>query len=229
MKKLIIALLVIGLLPVIAYAGPPGTEVASWAWDEDNNIWVFQSSPEDVNLQALGRLFSRYPEFDKCNKDFVINVTVIASVAQWIEWSITGKEWKWYVRKPGNYGGDCITGTIKSNQDVLIDYEGFEPLLYQGDKPSPVDTIPIWYAVGDFVTPPPKGDPEWVWCRDLNNDDDLLEDCQDLHEGIQFKLWNYIHVVECNSACEYMDEATITLKLQCQKDWIDRDTGYFKP
>jgi len=174
-------------------------------------------------------LYAQDAKQGACNKDFKIDVKITAEVAQWIEWSISGTHWKWFVRKPGNYGGDCITGLIKSNQDVKIDFEGFEPLKYipVGDKPSVVDTIPIWFAAGDFVSPPVKTDPAWTWCRDLNKLDPIIEDSEALHKGIQWKLWNYIHVVECNSACKYEDDATITLYLCCQKPWIDRSTGYF--
>ena len=231
MKKLIIALLIFGLLPVAALAQLPDPthEVASWWWDADLLKWVEQSSPTNPNINALGRLYAQDAEMGACNKDFKIDVKITAEVAQWIEWSISGTHWKWFVRKPGNYGGDCITGFIKSNQDVKIDFEGFEPLKYleSNPKPSVVDTIPIWFAAGDFVTPPLKGDPAWTWCRDLNNEDPVIEDSEALHKGIQWKLWNYIHVVECNSACVYEDDALITLKLMCQKPWIDRETGVF--
>ncbi len=231
MRKLIIALFILSLLPVAALAQlpDPAHEVASWAWDADNNVWVAQSSPINPNPMALGRLYAQDYKDGSCNKDFVIDLKITAEIAQWIRWSLSGTHWKWFVRKPGNYGGDCITGVLASNQNVLIDYEGFEPLKYipQNDKPSVVDTIPIWYAAGDFVTPPVKGHPAWVYCRDLNADDDTVFDSAALHAGIQWKLWNYIHVVECNSACKYEDDATITLRLLCQKPWIQRATGYF--
>jgi hypothetical protein len=231
MRKLIFALLIVSLLPLAALAQlpPPEHEVASWWWDEDLKEWLPQSSPANPNPMALGRLYAQDGDKGACNKDFVIDVKITAEVAQWIDWSLSGTHWKWFVRKPGNYGGDCITGWMASNQNVEIDYEGFEPLKYipTGDKPSVVDTIPIWYAAGDFVTPPPKGHPAWIWCRALNARSDTIWDSEALHNGIQWKLWNYIHVVECNSACKYEDDATITLRLLCQKPWIDRKSGYF--
>jgi hypothetical protein len=76
---------------------------------------------------------------------------------------------------------------------------------------------------------PPVGSSDWVRAIDLNNpaEWDTLYDSMVLHSGIQFKLWNMIEVVACNSACEYTDHASISLKLLCQKPWIDRTTGYF--
>jgi hypothetical protein len=233
MKKLIFALLIVSLLPLAAFSQalpPPEHEVASWWWNPDTEKWEQQSSPADPNPTALGRLYAQDADKGACNKDFVIDVKITAEVAQWIDWTISGTHWKWFVRKPGNYGGDCITGWMASNQNVALVYEGFEPLKYvsTGDKKSVVDTIPIWYAAGDFVTPPPKGHNAWVYCRDMAARNDTIFDSAALHAGIQWKLWNYIHVIECNSACKYEDDATITLRLCCQKPWIQRATGFFE-
>jgi len=237
MKKVLIALLILGLLPVAAYApvyNPyydyPGSEVSSWAWV--NGAWVVSSEGANPNECALARCFASLPADSACNKDWKIDVKIHASIAQWIEWSMTGTRWDWFVRKPGNYAADCITATIKSNQNVLVDYHDFGPLVAVDTLKAVLDTIPIWYSVGDYTpTPPPKGDPRWTWCRDLNNaaEWDTIFDSKDLHDGLQFKLWNYIHVENCNSACEYEDDAWISLKLLCQKEWIDTVDGCFKP
>ena len=232
MKKLIIALVVVGLLPVAAMAQYPygGTEVASWYWD--GAAWEVSSDPTNPSPAALARCFASDPLDSSCNKNWEIPVKIHASIAQWIAWSMSGTRWDWYVRKPGNYAADCITATLKSNQNVLVDYHGFGPLWAEDTLKTVVDTIPIWYAVGDFpVGPPPKGDAAWVYCRDMNDpaEWDTVYDSYNLHNGIQFKLWNYIHVVNCNSACEYQDDAYISLILLCQKEWIDTLTGYFVP
>lgn len=234
MKKLLIAMIIVGLLPVVAYAADdypyPGTEVASWYWD--GSAWKASSDPTTPNPAAKARCFASIPLDSACNKNWKIPVKIHASIAQWVDWTMSGTRWDWFVRKPGNYVADCITATLKSNQNVLVDYHGFGPLVYEGVKPSVVDTIPIWYFVGDPATGPPlKDDPAWTWCTDLNNSAewDTIYDSANLHSGIQFKLWNRIEVVECNSACEYQDDAFISLLLLCQKEWIDTLTGNFKP
>jgi hypothetical protein len=233
MKKLIFALLIFGLLPVAALAQLPDPlhEVASWWQNPETGLWEQQSSPVDPNYMAMGRLYAQDGAMGNCNKDFLIPVKITVEVAQWVNWTIGGTHWKWFVRKPGNYAGDCITGWLQSNQDVKIDFEGFEDLLYSADNPKPSvnPIIPIWYAAGDFVTPPPKTDPAWRTAAQINTDDPIIEDSQALHDGIQWKLWNYIHVVNCNSACKYEDDASITLYLMCQKPWIDRSDGFFTP
>jgi hypothetical protein len=222
--KILVAFLVLMLLPVAALAFE-GTEVETWYWDADASAWVYQGTE---NPQALARCWASLPVQGACNKDWDIPVKVHASIAQWIEWSLSGSRWDWRVRKPGRYGADCITATVKSNQHVLVDYHNFDDL--HSDSATVNAWIPIWYHVSALGAQlPPPDSPDWVRAIDLNNSAewDTIYDSQQLHDGIQFKLWNMIQVVECNSACEYQDDANISLKLLCQKWWIDRTTGYF--
>jgi hypothetical protein len=234
MKKLLLALLILSLLPVAALAIDgypyPGSEVSSWYWFE--GAWVVSSEAANPNPMALARCFASLPADSSCNKNWRVDVTIHASIAQWINWSLTGTRWDWFVRKPGYYAADCITATVKSNQNVLVDYHDFGPLIAVDTAKAVMDTIPIFYTVGDYATGPPlMSDPRWVPAVGLNNaaEWDTIYDSATLHQGLQFKLWNYIHVVECNSACEYQDDAWISLELLCQKPWIDTETGYFKP
>ena len=155
-------------------------------------------------------------------------------MAQWIEWSISGTEWKWKIRKvgpnlcqtDGYYAADCITFWLKSNYDVDMTFAGFGD-LYNANS---IDKwIEIWYALGEFNVPPPKTDPVWKSAALLNQTVIHFLDSQLLHDGISLKLWNYIHVTNCNSACEYVDVdgARIILELKMIKPWIDPATGYF--
>lgn len=222
MKKFILVFLVIVLLPVAAFSWD---EVETWYWMEGaGGGWVYQGIGDTL---ALARCWAGFPEADGCNKDFNIPVKIHASIAQWVEWTMSGTRWDWRVRKPGIYGADCITATIQSNQHILVDYHDFDDLQAESSSVNP--TIPIWYYVsGMGADLPPPGD-TWTRSYDLNNSAewDTIYDSQALHDGYQFKLWNMIEVVECNSACEYQDHATISLKLLCQKPWIDREKGYF--
>ena len=232
MKKFLILLSIMLLLPVTAVFAQ---EVDSWYYIDATDTWAKMSGPaHGVDLCARARCFA-YERLDSaCNcREWRIPVHIQASVAQWVDWSISGTTWKWYVRKPGNYAADCITATIASNQDVLVDYHDFGPLVYDttGGKHSVVDTIPIWYGIDlDGADLPPKGDAKWIPAWRLNDpaEWDTLYDSYELHQGIPFKLWNYIHVEKCNSACNYYDDAFISLKLLCQKVWIDT-CGCFRP
>jgi hypothetical protein len=225
MKKLILALLVVSVLPIMAFAQ---TEVDAWYWDTLLTPPAWHQMPLG-GLDNLARCWNTGSAAGACNKVlWPINVSITADVAQWIDWQMSGTSWLWRVRKPGIYAADCITANIKSNQNVAVDYNGFDNLQYDtlGGKHSVNPVIPIWYAfsLSGAVVPT-----DWISATALNASDDTLWDSADLHAGLGWKLWNKIQVVNCNSACQYKDEATITLKLLCQKAWIDSLSGNFLP
>jgi hypothetical protein len=225
MKKLILVVFIIAFLPVLASA-QAHTPVA--AWEDDGGVWV---------TAVDGRCYSSYPvdpDSNSCNKDFVIDVNIHASIAQWVKFTLDGRRWDWFVRKPGYYAADCIAATLWSNQDVEVQYRNFGPLIAEDQEKAVLDTIYIWYAVDavGWNVPPLRSDPAWVPAAGLNEKEewDTVPDSRELHLfGAKFKLWNYIWVQSCNSACEYHDQADITLYLKCQKDWIDRETGDYIP
>jgi hypothetical protein len=237
MKKLLIALIVVGLLPAAALAQPPAgaTEVDSWSYEYDEAagayFWDWQSGPGGPNVLAKARCFASGQADSACNKDWWIFFKVHASIAQWIEWDFSGTRWDWFVRKPGNYAANCMTWWISSNQEVTIDFHEFGPLVAVDPKiPDQDMEIEIYYCFDPpGGVPPLKTDPIWIPAPALNDEDNWfhIEDSYDFHYGTFFKFWNYIHVERCNSACEYQDDAWVTLTLECQKPWIDRSTGYF--
>ncbi|MBC7083490.1 MAG: hypothetical protein H5T95_08370 [Firmicutes bacterium] len=232
MKRIIVvlALMAVLLVPAAALAYNPGvalpsgaTEVETWYLNEAGE-WVSQGTE---NAAALARCWSSGPAQGACNKEsWVINFTHHASVAQWIEWSIGGTRWDWRIRKPGTYAADCINFSLKSNNDVAINYDGFADLAYLEQGEGVKQTIDTYYSYGATLAEAEANG--WVRASDLNNDDDLIEDSAALHAGLNTKLWNKIVVENCNSSCEYEDTATITLTLQNMKHWIDPETGNFK-
>jgi len=234
MKKLAIALMVVTLtvaLSLSVMAGKPkitgqplpAGSVEHQAWKLLGEIWY----PMRVgNPEAEARAFSSGPVSDQCNKIYwEVPVTVHASVAQWIVWTLSGSRYDWRVRKPGEYAANSLTATLKSNSDVEVDFRGFANLRYWASDRFPgVDQeIETWYAYGEASDPSGL---KWIPAAEINGMDALVKDSCDLHAGYSWKLWNKIKVKECNSACEYNDNATITLVLQNQKCWIDPNTGF---
>ena len=197
----------------------------------DSITGEYEGSVGTTGPNQNARCFASNEAFGNCNKyKWVIDVTVHASVAQWIDFTMTGTRWDWFVKKPGWYAANCISAEVASNGDVKIDYDGFGDLEPLGDGKLP---IPIWYSFGPSITEASAG---WVRSFDLNNNDNLLDESEywytvddrfrnKLHEGILWKLWNRINVVNCNTACEYHDDATITLTLESQKGWIEPEEG----
>lgn len=226
MKRLLVVTLLLALLavPGVAAAYDPGqalpagaTEVEAWRWDGAQ--WVSMSTG---GLTSEARCWTSGPTSGACNKEnWPVNVTAHASVAQWVDWTLSGTRWDWRVRKPGTYAADCITFTLKSNNDVFIDYEGFGDLVsVTGNSVNP--NIATAFGFGPTI-----GQVQFVSGDALNTHDDLVPDSDALHAGLSCKLWIKITVVECNSSCEYEDTATVTLKLKNIKMWIDPATGNF--
>lgn len=227
MKKILLGLIALTLtvalsLSVIA-TEPLYLDDEHPAWELIDGQW----SPMGTgSIMANARAWSSEVTDGSCNKEsWQIPVSVHASVAQWIEFTLTGSKYVWRVRKPGTYAANSLTATLKSNGDVKIDFEGFGDL--QSLDESVKDNIPIWYAAADVVDPSYIRPKHWIRADAMNGIDALVEDSGRLHRGYMWKLWNKIRVVECNSACEYQNDATITLVLQNLKTWINPVTGYF--
>jgi len=203
---------------------PPvgGQESGVWYWDDDLQEWVDQAPLPMEDRDA--RLFRAGEGAEgNCNaKYWEIPVEVHASIAQWVDFTLAWDQFHWYVRKPGIYAGNSIEACIASNSDILVDYEGFDNLMPDDPDVGVGTPINVWYGleVGG-VTPLVTGD--WVPAPLLNQDDDYLVDSRELHYSICWKLWNKIEVIECNSACEYSDLATITITLDNQKEWVCED------
>jgi len=236
MKKIAIALMVVALtvaLSLSVMAGDPTPtgealpdgSVEHESWELMGDAWYPMGAG---NLLANARAWSSLPVQGSCNKIYwEVPVKVHASVAQWIEFSLSGSRYDWRVRKPGTYAANSLTATLKSNSDVEVDFDGFENLQYKGSQefPGMKQYIDTWYAYGATL-PNPHG-ARWIPAAEINKLDDEVKDCWGLHNGYSWKLWNKIKVTNCNSACEYEDDAMITLVLQNQKIWIDPVTGNF--
>ncbi len=240
MKKLILLLLAVGALVAfvgIAQAQAQG-ESEVFYFDEATQTWL--PNPLDLELRQA-RLFRLGEQAQgNCNREkWLIPVVIRASVGQWIDWKLGWTEWQWYIRKPGCFAGNSIEARLASNGDVLVDYEGFGPLMPdpQGPCYDPTHTpIDVSYSFetngGGFAEANARG---WTSAVDLNASDDLLKDVigtgvrpWPLHYGIAWKLWNKICVVQCNGACDYINRAQITLSVQCLKPWLNTD-GTWKP
>lgn len=233
MKRLLVLFAIMALIfvPVMAMAYDPGqelppgaTEVEHWELAADGVTWVRHAAGD---ITSLARCWRSGGDSNNCNKaSWQINFTHHASVAQWCKWSIGGTRWDWRILKPGTYAADCIEFWLKSNNDVLIDYEGFADLYRPLGNQTTKTTIDTYYSFGEDIEGAEANG--WVRAADLNGHDDLIRDSVALHTGFATKLFNKIVVEDCNSSCEYEDTATITLKLQNIKVWVDGDRGTWR-
>ena len=221
--------ILLGCLAVLVLCGavlaqdcdlPPGAyEVEVWKWV--NGEWVSEDRDPDC---ATGRLFASGPLDGECNKRcWDIPVVIHASIAQWIKFNVTGTRWDWRIMKPGTYAGDCIEFTICSNGDVGVDYEGFED-LYSETSCTPY--ITTWYAWGRSVFEiDDRGG--WIRATELDDSDDIIEETCEGGHCWTTKLWTKVQIDSCHSACEYHDEALVTLCLINQKCWVMEEGNWW--
>jgi len=224
MKKIALGLITLALtvamsMSVMATMGSLTDEHP--AWELIGTQWSLMGTG---SVSANARAWSSDEVIKSCNRlNWPISVSVHASVAQWIEFSITGTRYTWLVRKPGIYAANSISAIIASNGDVGVAFSGFGDLAsVKGDG-----TIPVWYAAPVPDVADPGAIKDWIPAAQLTRECEI-GDTAELHKGYTWKLWNKIEVVRCNTACEYQNDACITLVLKNQKPWIDPTTGYFK-
>jgi len=228
MRKILLVTLVAGLLMSLvslAWADQlqMGSETATYKLVDGQ--WVLQTGV-GADARAWHQVDINQLQSGNCNKEkWEIKVATHASVAQWINWTLSAHGWNIRVRKPGIYIADCISASINSNADVLVTFAGFDDLRKLSDPMKDL-AIETWYALGDTNIP---ADSAWVKATDLNSKTLRVPYCyHDAH------LWIKINVRGADDsgylktrASEYQNDATICLSVSVLKNWIDPTTGNF--
>lgn len=219
MRKLLLVTLVVSLvLGIVSLASatplPLQEEVNVWRWDEEYEEWVLETPGPTANARAWqqGDVLSGY-----CNKEtWDLDLATHTSVAQWIKWQLSAQGWRIYVRKPGIYTGDCISGSIKSNAEVKVWFSGFGDL-----KNTAGEAIETFYSFGQEA---PNNITDWYPAKTLDQQVLMVPYCE--HSA---HLWVKIVVREDpddlypkTRACEYQDDAQIKLSVTVYKPWLDQ-------
>ena len=231
MRKILLVTLVAGLLMSLvslAWADQwqMGSETQVWKWDEQNSRWAEEpKGAVDANARAWHQVDINQLQSGNCNNEkWEINVATHASVAQWINWTLSAHGWNIRVRKPGIYIADCISASTNSNADVLVTFKYFDDL-----KNDSGEAIETWYALGGDTTFPANN--AWVKAKDLNNVTLRVPYC---YHSTHLWIKIYVRGADDSSsgylktrACEYQNDAKIYLSVTVLKNWIDRTTGDF--
>lgn len=186
----------------------------------------FDAATGEPSINAIAYSNIPYEEGPSNKSVRQTQFTTEVQVAQWSRWSFLGTKWTWFVRKPGEYYADSIQATIQSNGNVAITFEGFGNPTYldSNDLDGVKQEIEVVYGVGS--DPRSSDFSGWVTPDELNEEEIIIPDSEQLHEGLNFKLWNKITVCECNSAGIYRSTGTITMTIQNQMPFIDADGNW---
>lgn len=136
------------------------------------------------------------------------------STCPWICYSLSATQWDWTVRKPGDYAAKCLVGTIRSNVDVVIHFEGFEDL---SSTNSPTQNLETYYSA--TILDLPIDQLQWHRASDFNGHDLIIP--QNPTDPTYWSLWNKISVQNNISADEYEDDAFIDFLMQNNDTWTD--------
>ena len=169
---------------------------------------------------------------DPRNTDTVVNESLGVDIrlskpdCPWIRYSLSATLWKWMVRKPGIYAAKCLTGTVKSNVDIVINFKGFEDLE-------------TYHSIGDFNWSDKCSDQEletyysatlsnltvaqvlWHRACEFNNPQYDLFIPQNPLTPTGWSLWNKILVTNDISACNFKDNAAISFEIANLDLWVD--------
>ena len=133
---------------------------------------------------------------------------------QWVSFRFSSTHWEWNVRSPGSYAGKVLAGSVQSNGNVLIDFNGFGDFRGCG---GPESSIENYYA----IAPPTATIDGLRWMRS----DEL--NAYDIHVSStspalgSWALWHRIIVNDFTPSSELGDAATISIKLLSDGAWVD--------
>lgn len=247
MKKLLVCFVVVAflLVPVMAMANGSatvqGTEIDTWAWNEEGNPNAWTSHPAG-DLTALARCWATgVAQGGECNvATHSVSFTQRASVAQWCKWSITNNRWDWRIRKPGIYAADCLSILVQSNGDIKLTGTNFTNLersnpAGEGWRVLECYYLPVMWReklegcpeISPFADPYYDQTSPWFNPSGMNKKFSLdIGDSKPLHhDGYNVKLYSALQVIPCNSVDTYTGGGTIIISLMNQQAWIDGETG----
>jgi hypothetical protein len=143
------------------------------------------------------------------------------SKCHWVRFHFSGTRWKWLVRKPGSYAAKTLTGCIRSNGEILVDFCRFNRLRCSDGSE---DFLETYYAISspNFGI----GELTWMTPNELNN--------YQMHLGgspivpYLWALWQKIVVDKTAKAAEFQDKGIISIKLLNNGIWIEGvDSGEY--
>jgi hypothetical protein len=147
---------------------------------------------------------------------FPVEGVVDCDLPSCIKWSLDAGVMGFQVRKPGAYTSCIATMTLESNCRVNVSFESFSDLI--SVRSSRSGPISAFYA----TTPPDQTDPPAEFLPPADFNQHTLVVPMDAGE-YRFSIWGKIVIGDEVTACEYEDDATISLELENHNTYIDQD------
>ncbi len=131
-----------------------------------------------------------------------------------IKWSLDAEVVDFQIRKPGAYTSCLATMTLEANCQVNVGFESFGDLIPV--RSTDQDPISAFYA----TTPPDQTDPPAEFLPPADFNQHTLVVPMDAGE-YRFSIWGKIVIGNEVTACEYGDDATISLELENHITYVD--------
>ena len=207
-------------------------------WQADGCRWermdYFGGNNDSCNYMQLARAWKSKNYGTLCNpellsgycnrQDWVINLKVNATVAQWIRWSIDGNQFDWQVHKPGKYVAEPLALKVRSNEDVDVKFSNFTNLV---STEQGTTAIPIYWAVDtQNNNPPSDNNSAWKSVNQLNSSPNNKMTIPFSTSEVTKYLWHKIDVSDATRASDYQGTGRITLSVTDLKYFIDGDGFY---
>lgn len=201
------------------------TEVSVFEFDQHSGEWVPIGKG---NVEQGARSWNSGATQGRSNQAYWdVSFTTHASVAQWVDWSLATTRKDWRIRRPGDYAADSIDFTVRSNNAVVVSFDGFNDLRYLNPDGAPEgarDYIETYYSIGpSFEAANAAG---WVRASALN-EMTVPFDAVALADGESYKVWQRLVVDASNPSSEYENVGTVRLAVTNLKFWVDAASGNF--
>ncbi len=125
---------------------------------------------------------------------------------------VSATEWEWKIRKTGVFCSEVMSCSVRTNHDLLVDFEGFANLT-NTDSSLQINTS---YAISHLIPPLPNST-SWITANNLNTADFMIQ----AHENKTWNLWCKLDVTNNVKPYEYENRPTITFIIPGVIDWFE--------
>lgn len=202
---------------------PAGAPLPEGAKEEPVFVLSGDSFIEQTTTEA--RAWNSLGFTGHCNQECASSELVThVSVAQWLNFTVSGTRKDWRVLKPGTYASNSVTANITSNNDVRVRFYLDDP-TYLGDAESPA--IEATYGYSDDSGTDPGLVTQWQRANGEENAVEFTIPYEDIKNGSEYHIWQQITVTEDHRSSDYEGTGLLQISVTNLKHWVDPESGGF--